>query len=66
MDFARDSDWKIHLFQPKAILFCYGVPPLMCLNLPRFIGLLHGEFGVKAYPGDHVCVCVCVVAYFGI
>ena len=23
----------------------------------RFVGLLYGESGVKAYPEDHVCVC---------
>ena len=28
----------------------------------RFIGLLYGESGVKAYPEDHVCVCR--IAYF--
>ena len=29
----------------------------------RFVGLLYGEFEVKAYPEDHVCVCR--IAYFG-
>ena len=27
-------------------------------NFLRFIELLHGESGVKEYPGDHMCVCV--------
>ena len=37
-------------------------PVTKVFNFLGFIELLHGEFGVKAYPGDHVCVCM--IAYF--
>ena len=68
-DCARDSDWMIHLYRTIIFFLLYiigaqrrssffeGVPSLRCLNFPKFVELLHGEFGVKAYPEDHVCMC---------
>ena len=73
-DCAQDSDRMIHivfiiiiiiivLFRAQRRSAFSKVSHHLGVSFLRFVELLHGESGVKAYPEDHVCVCR--IAYFG-
>ena len=63
-NYALDCDGMIHVVL-IIIIFLFGAQRQSSFSkvfhhlgvyFLRFVGLLYGESGVKAYPEDHVCV----------